>query len=80
MKMSEAIATRTKALLKEKNMTKYALCKKTLIPKSTLQNILDTSANDVILSNVLRIATGLDMTLAEFFDCELFKQENFENL
>ncbi len=80
MKMSEAIAKRTANLLKEHNMTKYALHKKTLMPKTTVQNILDATANDTTVTNVLRIATAFDMTLAEFFDCVLFKPENFENL
>ena len=79
MKMSEAIAKRTANLLKEHNMTKYALHKKTLMPKTTVQNILDATANDTTVTNVLRIATAFDMTLAEFLDFDELNNFSFDD-
>lgn len=80
MTINQAIAKRTSQLLKESGMTRYAFCKKTTIPYTTLSNIINCVTKDIQLSNVLLIAAGFDMTLARFFDSPLFDAENFEDL
>ena len=41
MKLQRAVALRISNLLIKHNMTRYALCKKIVMPEQTLKNIID---------------------------------------
>ncbi len=74
--VNRAVALRISQLLKEKNMTQYRLAMKSGLTHSTLKNIIHETVKDNLLSTVILIATGLDMTVSEFLDSPLFLEEN----
>ena len=77
MKTIEAIAIRLNNLLKEKNMSQYALCKKIAIDPSNIYNIMYNRCKTITVDKLFLIAEGLNMTVQEFLDDPLFK-ENLE--
>lgn len=57
-------------------MTKYRLALNSGITHSTLKNIMHETVKDNLLSTVILIASGFDMTVSEFLDTPLFNEEN----
>lgn len=78
MKVIEAVAIRLNALLTEKNMSQYALCKKIAIDPSNIYNIMYGRCNTITLDKLFLLAEGLDMTAQEFLNDDLFSKENLE--
>ena len=74
--VNRAVALRISQLLKEKNMTQYRLAMNSGITHSTLKNIIHETVKDNLLSTVILIATGFNMTVSEFLDNPLFLEEN----
>ncbi len=74
--VNRAVALRISQLLKEKNMTQYRLAMNSGITHSTLKNIIHETVKDNLLSTVILIASGFDMTVSEFLDSPLFLEEN----
>ena len=74
--VNRAVALRISQLLKEKNMTQYRLAMNSGITHSTLKNIIHETVKDNLLSTVILIATGFNMTVSEFLDSPLFLEEN----
>ncbi len=74
--VNHALALRIEELLKAKNMTKYRLALNSGITHSTLKNIMHETVKDNLLSTVILIASGFDMTISEFLDTPLFNEEN----
>ena len=75
MFISQAVAQRTSELLKEKKLSKYALCKKTGIPKDTLKNIYKNKTQSVNLKTIVLISYGLEITVSEFLNSSLFNYD-----
>ena len=73
MDLAQAVALRTRELLKKHNKSQYKLIKETLLNKTTIYNLFKGKKQDVKLSTVYLIAEFFGMTLAEFFDCDYFK-------
>ncbi len=73
MNLAQAVALRTQELLKQHNKTQYKLIKDTLLNKTTIYSLFKDKKEDVKLSTVYLIAEFFGMTLAEFFDCNYFK-------
>lgn len=59
--------------VKNKKMTPYRISKNGGMNPSTLNNILDGTYTDPKFSTIIKICKGLDMSLKEFFDDELFE-------
>lgn len=78
MSLQKAVAMRISRLLLQHNLTRYALCKKILLPEQTLKNIIDERNGDIKLSTIAKIADGFGLTLVEFFDDPLFAKDNLE--
>ncbi|MBP3925991.1 MAG: helix-turn-helix transcriptional regulator [Clostridium sp.] len=72
MQVCEATVTRIRELLKAKRLTLYALSYKTGMPPSTLKCILNGRSKNPGIVNIQKIAEGLDMSIREFYDCDLF--------
>ena len=72
MVLREAIAQRILALCCENGITANKLSTISGMTQSTINNILNTGSNNPTVSTIKKICDGLDMTLAEFFDDELF--------
>ena len=78
MKAIEAIAKRLDNLLKEKNLTQYALCKRIAIDPSNIYNIMYFRCKTITVDKLFLLSEGLDMTVQEFLDDPLFTKENLE--
>ena len=76
MVISDAINIRLSELLKEKGMSKYALCKKIGLPKTTLKSICSGKTKSLNLKTLLLISFGLDITVSEFLNSDLFLYQN----
>ena len=73
-----AVALRIDALLQIKNISKYRLAMNSGITHSTLKNIVNNTIKDNLLSTVILIAGGFDMTVSRFLDSPLFLEENLD--
>ena len=78
MKLQRAIALRISNLLIKNNMSRYALCKKVVLPEQTLKNIIDERNGDIKLSTVAKIADGFDLSIEEFFKDALFDKNSLD--
>ena len=76
MKLQRAVAMRIGELLVQNKMTRYALCKKIVMPEQTLKNIIDERNKDIKLATIAKIAEGFDLSIVEFFDDPLFHKDN----
>lgn len=74
--VNRAVALRISQLLKEKNITQYRLAMNSGITHSTLKNIIHETVKDNLLSTVILIASGFNMTVSQFLDSPLFLEEN----
>ena len=72
MELREAIRERILQLCAERSITVNRLCLMCGITQSTVNNIINTGSNNPTVSTVKKICDGLDITLATFFDCDLF--------
>ena len=78
MNIAVATAKRISQLLKEKNITQYRLAMNSGITHSTLKNIIHETVKDNLLSTVILIASGFNMTVSEFLNSPLFLEENLD--
>ena len=78
MKLNKAFALRVREILKQKKMTQYKLAQETGLYHSTMTDILNCKYQTPNFRNIALIIKALDMTMAEFFDSELFDYENLE--
>ena len=78
MRLQRAIAQRISNLLIKNNMSRYALCKKIVLPEQTLKNIIDERNTDIKLSTLAKIADGFDLSIVEFCDDPLFEKQTLE--
>ncbi len=76
MTVGKAISLRIEELLAEKNMTRYKLSMNSGVTHSTLKNIMNGTVNDSLLSTIILISGGFDMTVSEFLDSPLFQEDN----
>ena len=78
MKLQRAVALKINNLLIKNNMSRYALCKKAIMPEQTLKNIIDERNKDIKLSTIAKIAECFDLSLEEFFADNLFDKIELE--
>ena len=76
--VNRAVALRISQLLKEKNISQYRLAMNSGVTHSTLKNIMHETVKDNLLSTVILIAEGFDMSVSEFLDNPLFLEENLD--
>ncbi len=74
--VNEAVALRVKELLKEQNITQYRLALNSGVTHSTLKNIIHNTVKDNLLSTVILLAGGFNLTVSQFLDSPLFLEEN----
>lgn len=72
MKILEATNMRIEELRKERRMTEYALIYQTGMPPSTVKSILHGKSGNPGIVNIKKIAEGLNVSIREFYDSELF--------
>lgn len=72
MNAGEATRLRIKELCCEKNITVNKLSTICGITQSTLNNIISGRNNSTTISTIKKICDGLDISIQEFFNSELF--------
>ncbi len=73
MTIGNAVRERIKALCAERSITVNKLSTVSGLTQSTLNNIISGRNNSATVSTVKKICDGLEITIQEFFDDELFK-------
>lgn len=72
MKIAKATIKRIESLCEEKGVTINGLAYQAGLSPSTLKNIIYGSSNNPGIVTIKIICDGLDMSIREFFDCEIF--------
>lgn len=78
MKLNEAISHRLTELLADRQMTQYQLYLKSGVPKSTISNVINCSYVSVKLRIIHELCQGLGIEIPEFFNSQLFEEQNRE--
>ena len=78
MKLNEAVSERLQELLLERNMTQYQLSMKSGVPKSTIGNLVHCQYDSMKLRIIHELCQGLNITISEFCNSNLFNEENLE--
>ena len=78
MTVNDAVAKRIATILKEKNISQYRLEQNSGIQHGSMQCIMNGRNKTVTLTTLIMIAKGLDMTVSEFLDDDIFQAENLE--
>ena len=72
MNTGEAVRQRIVDLCEERNITFNKLATIGGITQSTINNIVSGRNNSATVSTIKKICDGLEITIGEFFACELF--------
>ena len=78
MNLCKAVGLRIGNLLAEKNMTLYRLEQNSGVQHGTMMCIINERNKNITLKTVMQIARGFNMTILEFLDDNLFKNEELE--
>ena len=79
MKLANAVQKRLKELMKEKQYTQYRLSKISGVNQSSISTLLNNKNDSCKLSLVYQLSLYLCGGLSEFFNSELFSQENIQS-
>ena len=71
MTVSEAVVRRLYALCDEKGMTINKICTLSGVTQSTVSDIVNGSTKSAGMSTIKKLCDGLEISVREFFDCEL---------
>lgn len=74
MKVQEAIIRRITELCNNNNFTYNAIANYAGLPPSTLKNILNGSSQNPGIVTIKIICDGLDISIREFFDSNMFDE------
>ena len=78
MNAKEAVAERIKELCQERKLAVNALANRCGVPPSTFYSILNTKSKNPGVITIQKLCDGLEISVREFFDSELF--ENLEQV
>ena len=78
LQLNEAVSRRVQELLKEREMTQYQLYIRSGVPKSTIANVINCAYDSVKLRIIHELCQGLEIELPEFFQSDLFEENNLE--
>ncbi len=72
MKLHEAVARRILDYCNERDLTPNKLCTMSGVIQSTVNSIFSGRSKNPKIGTINDLCTGLNITLAEFFDCKYF--------
>ncbi len=78
MKVSQAVATRIREILAEKNMSQYRLEINSGLSKGTLTSLMYARYKGVNLTTLIIVIRTLGISVDEFFKSPLFDEDNLE--
>ena len=73
MLIKEAIVKHLQDICKNRNMKYNELATISGVTPSTVYSLMDSSRKDLSVITLKKLCDGLDMTITEFFDDEIFK-------
>ena len=79
MKLIDAVATKLIKIKRERDLTQYKLSVLTGVPQSTISTIIKRQTTTIKLSTIYEICSGLGIELVDFFNDDVFKNENIED-
>ena len=74
MTIKQAVVARTKALCEVQHIRPNELDKRSGVTPSTVYSFLDESRQEVTVNLVEKLCNGLGVSIAEFFDDEVFSK------
>ncbi len=72
MNTKEAVARRVLQLCEERSMAINALASVAGVPPSTVYSMLNEKSQNPGVVSIKKLCDGLEISLREFFDCDLF--------
>lgn len=78
MRVKEATQLRIAQLCQQRGLTLNGLARVCGMTQSTLNNILSGRNNSTSISTIQKICDGLEMDMADFFDSDLFRNNEQE--
>lgn len=72
MNISEAVVKRIFQLCGERDITVNALSNMAGVTQSTVSDIVNGTTYNAGIATLKKLCDGLEITIREFFDCELF--------
>ncbi len=73
MNTREAVANRLLELCEQKKLSVHALARTSAVPPSTLKNIINGGSKNAGIVTIKKLCDGLEISLFDFFDTEIFK-------
>jgi transcriptional regulator with XRE-family HTH domain len=70
--INEAVKERILSLCKERNISINKLCTISGVTQSTVNNIINRRNNSVTVATIKKLCDGLDITIIDFFNSDLF--------
>ena len=67
------MANRIVALCAERRLSFNALARLSAVPPTTVKNILNGSSRNPGIVTIKKLCDGLDMTITDFFDDDIFR-------
>ena len=74
LQIKDAIAYRFLELCREKNITPNELATRSGVTPSTVYSMLSESRREIFVTTVKKLCDGLDITIADFFGTDLFRE------
>ena len=74
MKSKEAVAYRINELCAEKDIALNELANRAGVTPSTIYSVMLPQRKDISISTITKICDGFDITLREFFNCDIFEK------
>ena len=76
--LNQAVSQRFQQLLQERDMTQYQLFLQSVVPKSTIGNVINCAYDSVKLRIIHEMCQGLRINLCDFFQSPLFEEKNLD--
>lgn len=73
LEIKEAIVLRMKNICRDMNITYNELATRAGVTPSTVYSMMDSRRKDLSVITLKKLCDGLDMTITEFFNDDIFK-------
>lgn len=74
MTVKEAVVERFQQIMKERKMKPNELANLSGVTPSTVYSMLDTKRKEVSINVIKKLCDGLDLTLGDFFQADVFNR------
>ena len=78
MTEQELLAKRINYYCKARGISYYTLANRSAVPLTTMMHIINCSTKNPGIFTILKLCSGLDITILEFFDSKEFENLEFE--